>query len=97
MPVGIRYPDLMVIAPNALSPRLAPYSDDQATQVIPRIASRPRLLRSFLLIMIPVLLVALATGALVGRELAPATGAAIGVVGAALALWVALRRAGRTT
>ncbi len=87
----------MVIAPNALSPRVAPYSDDQATQVIPRVVTAvkkaPGLLLPFLLVMIPTLVLALVAGAAVGQKLAPAAGAAVGVLGAAVGLWVAIRRA----
>lgn len=87
----------MVTAPNALSPRVAPYSDDQATRVIPRVVTAvkkaPRLLVPFLLIMVPTLVVALVAGGLVGQPLAPVAGAAIGVFGAAVALWFAIRQA----
>lgn len=89
----------MVIAPNALSPRVAPYSDDQPTQVIPRIVTvvqAPKMLVPFLMVMIPTLLMAVVAGALVDRQLAPVAGAAVGVFGAALALWFAIRRATTT-
>lgn len=85
----------MVNAPNALSPRVAPYSDDQPTHVMPRIVeavTRPGLLVPFLMLMIPTLVMALVAGAMVGAPLAPVAGAAIGVFGASLALWFALRR-----
>lgn len=89
----------MVIAPNALSPRVAPYSDDLATQVIPCVVTAvqkaPGLLLPFLLVMVPTLVLALVAGAVVDRPLAPAAGAAVGVVGAAVGLWVAIRRANR--
>ena len=89
----------MVIAPNALSPRVAPYSDDQPTQVIPRVVTAvqktPGLLLPFVLVMIPTLVLALVAGAAVSRPLAPAAGAAVGVLGAAVGLWVAIRRANR--
>lgn len=89
----------MVIAPNALSPRVAPYSDDQATRVIPRVViaakKAPGLLLPFLLVMIPTLVLALVAGALVAQPLAPMAGAAVGVAGAAVGLWVAVRRARR--
>ncbi|MBN9101915.1 MULTISPECIES: hypothetical protein [unclassified Pseudonocardia] len=89
----------MVIAPNALSPRVAPYSDDQATQVIPRVVTAvqkaPGLLLPFLLVMVPTLVLALVAGAVLGQPLAPVAGAAVGVIGAAVGLWVAIRRANR--
>ena len=53
------------------------------------------LLLPFLLVMIPTLVLALVAGAVVGQPLAGAAGAAVGVVGAAVGLWVAVRRANR--
>jgi TRAP-type mannitol/chloroaromatic compound transport system permease large subunit len=90
----------MIVTPNALSPREAPYSDDQATQVLPRATAgqqAPGMLAPFLLLMIPTLVLALVVGAVVAQPLAPAAGAAIGVVGAAAGLWLAVRRANRHT
>jgi hypothetical protein len=95
----------MVIAPNAperssLSPRVAPYSDDLATQVMPRVVTAvqqaPGLLLPFLLVMIPALVLALVAGAVVEQPLAIAAGAGAGVLGAGVGLWVAVRRANRT-
>ncbi len=85
----------MAIAPNAATSRVSRVSpDDQATQVIPRVRP-PSLVRPLLKYLLPALLLALVAGAVAGRTQAPVLGAALGVAGAAVALWVGIRRADR--
>jgi hypothetical protein len=82
----------MAIAPNVAAAQVRVPIAEQPTMVIPRI--RPTSFgKPLVLIMIPTLVLAVVVGILVGPTRAPLLGAAIGVIGAAVAMSMAIRKA----